>query len=108
MEKALSMPSGLRRFQQCGEMHFVTFSCYRRQAKLAASEARRVFERSLEQTRRVYGFCVTGYESPSKLPLHHFCDIVSSPSVCGKPMHSRMKNEENIVGRICSLNNEKC
>ncbi|HUH63656.1 MAG TPA: transposase [Terracidiphilus sp.] len=55
------MPSGLRRFQQTGQMHFITFSCYRRQPKLARSQARSVFERSLERTRRAYGFCVAGY-----------------------------------------------
>lgn len=42
-------------------MHFVTFSCYRRKAKLTTDRARRIFERSLEQARRVYGFCVIGY-----------------------------------------------
>ena len=55
------MPSGLRRFQQTGQMHFITFSCYRRQPKLARPKARSVFERSLERTRRAYGFCVAGY-----------------------------------------------
>ncbi len=42
-------------------MHFVTFSCYRRQPKLATIHARDVFEHSLEQTRRAYGFRVAGY-----------------------------------------------
>lgn len=42
-------------------MHFVTFSCYRRQPKLATARACAVFERSLEQTRRAYGFYVAGY-----------------------------------------------
>ena len=57
------MPSGLRRFQQTGQMHFVTFSCYRRQPKLSSPQARSVFERSLERTRRAYGFCVAGRAS---------------------------------------------
>lgn len=55
------MPTGLRRFQQTGQMHFVTFSCYHRQPKLALACARIVFERSLEQTRRTYAFYVAGY-----------------------------------------------
>jgi len=55
------MPSGLRRFQQTGQMQFITFSCYRRQPKLSSPRTRSVFERSLERTRRAYGFCVAGY-----------------------------------------------
>ncbi len=55
------MPPGLRRFQQTGQMHFITFSCYHRLPKLGSAGARRVFERSLEQARCAYGFCVAGY-----------------------------------------------
>jgi hypothetical protein len=32
------MPSGLRRFQQSGQSHFLTFSCYRRQANFDSAE----------------------------------------------------------------------
>jgi hypothetical protein len=32
------MPSGLRRFQQSGQSHFLTFSCYRRQANFNSAE----------------------------------------------------------------------
>ena len=55
------MPSGLRRYQQAGELHFITFSCYRRQPKLGTVATRAIFELSLEKTRRAYGFCVLGY-----------------------------------------------
>jgi putative transposase len=55
------VPWGLKRYQQARELHFVTFSCYRRQPLLAASHAKRCFELVLEQTRRQYGFYVTGY-----------------------------------------------
>ncbi len=44
------MPTGLRRFQQTRQMHFVTFSCYRRQPKLGTPHARNIFEQSLEGT----------------------------------------------------------
>jgi putative transposase len=50
------MPSGLRRYQQSRQLHFITFSCYRRLAKLAPPRASSVFENSLEQTRRAYSF----------------------------------------------------
>jgi putative transposase len=38
------MPSGLRRFQQTGDLHFVTFSCYRRQPKLATALTQETFD----------------------------------------------------------------
>lgn len=55
------MPWGLRRCQQSGDLHFITFSCYRRQPLLATPQARRVFEQTLERVRRWYGLFVTGY-----------------------------------------------
>jgi putative transposase len=55
------MPWGLIRFQQSHCLHFITFSCYRRQPFLNTTHARNTFERSLEQTRRSYGFDVIGY-----------------------------------------------
>jgi putative transposase len=55
------MPWGLRRFHQSEQLHFVTFSCYGRQPKLASGRARSLLEWSLEQTRRSYGLCVLGY-----------------------------------------------
>ena len=55
------MPSGLHRYQQAKDLHFITFSCYRRQPKLAAPATRSLFESALEQTRRACGFGVIGY-----------------------------------------------
>ena len=55
------MPTGLARYQQAGDLHFITFSCYRRQQFLASAAARDLFERSLETMRLRYSFFVTGY-----------------------------------------------
>jgi putative transposase len=55
------MPTGLVRYQQAGDFHFVTFSCYRRQPFLAAAAARDLFEQSLEKMRQRYDFVVAGY-----------------------------------------------
>jgi putative transposase len=55
------MPKGLVRYQQAGDLHFVTFSCYHRLAHLQACSQRELFERSLETVRMRYGFFVTGY-----------------------------------------------
>lgn len=55
------MPWGLKRFHQSRQLHFITFSCYRRKAKQGTPARRALFERALEQVRRQYGFSVTGY-----------------------------------------------
>jgi putative transposase len=55
------MPSGLRRFQQSGQSHFVTFSCHRRQPKLNSPEASDLFVQCLEDMRRRFAMCVYGY-----------------------------------------------
>ena len=56
-----SMPWGLKRYQDTGTLHFVTFSCYRRQPLLRNCHAAELFERALEQTRLKYGFLVIAY-----------------------------------------------
>jgi len=55
------MPSGLVRYQQAGDLHFVTFSCYHRSPYLGSPSTRELFERSLETVRLRYHFIVTGY-----------------------------------------------
>jgi putative transposase len=55
------MPWGLHRYQQTGQFHFLTFSCYRRQPNLGTPSARTLFESSLEATRGRYNFHVLGY-----------------------------------------------
>jgi putative transposase len=55
------MPWGLERYQQAGDLHFVTFSCYRRAPYLRLQAARSLFEDSLEKMRLQYGFFVAGY-----------------------------------------------
>ncbi len=55
------MPWGLKRFHGTRDLHFITFSCYRRQPLLCSARARRTFEVVLEQVRRRYDFFITGY-----------------------------------------------
>ncbi|MFZ0305079.1 MAG: transposase [Terracidiphilus sp.] len=55
------MPTGLRRYQKTKDLHFVTFSCYRRKPRLGGPAAKALFERALERTRCAYGLCVIGY-----------------------------------------------
>ena len=64
------MPFNLVRYQQTGHLHFVTFSCYRRQQHLGSPAIRELLERSLEQMRVRYNFFVTGYVvMPERVPL---------------------------------------
>jgi putative transposase len=49
------------RRQQTGNLHFVTFSCDRRNPYLASAEAKRVFQSALECTRKRYQFDIIGY-----------------------------------------------
>jgi putative transposase len=55
------MPDGLKRYQNNGDMHFVTFSCHDRKPYLGTDAAKHAFLISLEAMRRKYRFCVTGY-----------------------------------------------
>ena len=55
------MTKGLTRYQQTGDFHFVTFSCYQRQPHLSTPEARSLFEHSLETMRLRYTFYIAGY-----------------------------------------------
>jgi putative transposase len=56
-----AMTRGLRRYQQCGNLHFITFSCYRRLPYLGNVAARERFESALEMVRRCYRLAVPGY-----------------------------------------------
>jgi putative transposase len=55
------MAERLVRYQQTGDMHFLTFSCYHRLPYLASPEARDLFESALERIRQKYKFVVAGY-----------------------------------------------
>jgi len=46
------MPWGLKRYQQTGDIHFITFSCYRRAPLLPDPQARDTFVTTLESTAR--------------------------------------------------------
>ena len=53
------MPLGLKRYQDEGHLHFITFSCYRREPTLPPFYL--LFEHTLEQTRKRYHLDVHGY-----------------------------------------------
>ena len=55
------MTRGLVRYQECGDFHFLTFSCFHRRAYLDTPEARDLFEAALERARQRYLLAVAGY-----------------------------------------------
>jgi putative transposase len=55
------MPQQLQRFQESGDLHFLTFSCKERMPYLSLPETKDLFERSLEAVRRRYVLRVYGY-----------------------------------------------
>jgi hypothetical protein len=55
------MPSRLKRYQQTGQLHYITFTCYRRLKHLETNPARDIFEQIVERVRRWYRFQVVGY-----------------------------------------------
>jgi putative transposase len=57
----LAMPTGLRRYYGKGDLHFVTFSCYRRLPLLQTVRARDIFVKEMGKVREEMGFRLLGY-----------------------------------------------
>ena len=55
------MPWGLKRFHATRQLHYLTFSCYKRRPNFGTVESRTTFESALERVRKRYGLCVYGY-----------------------------------------------
>ena len=55
------MRNPLRRFYGRGDLHFITFSCYRRRSLLGTARARRNFAKILDQVRTRHCFQLIGY-----------------------------------------------
>jgi putative transposase len=55
------MPWGLKRFQETRQLHYLTFSCYKRRPNFQTIESRTTFISALERVRQHYNLCVYGY-----------------------------------------------
>ena len=55
------MTKGLKRYYGQGQLHFLTFSCYRRLPLLGTVRARNLFVKELGRVRLEYGFLLVGY-----------------------------------------------
>lgn len=69
------MPSGLKRYQQGKDDHFITFSCHRRNAYLTDDTSRAIVEHIFERTRQKHDFRIYGYV----LMPEHVHLLVSEP-----------------------------
>jgi len=65
-----------RRYGQ-KDLHFITFSCYRRKALLGSGRARNTFVRILGELREQYGFLLVGYVGMPE-PVHL---LISEPKI---------------------------
>ncbi len=55
------MPIGLKRLQNEGDLHFITFSCHERRPLLNTPHCKTVLEDMLEALRSRHGFAILGY-----------------------------------------------
>jgi len=55
------MPLGLERRQNTGQLHFITFSCYRRLPYLESSKSKDILEQVIERTRRSHKGTIYAY-----------------------------------------------
>jgi putative transposase len=79
------MPRGLQRFQQSQQSHFLTFSCYRRQANFTRPEIYDLFVQCLEDMRRRFSMCVYGYVV---MPEHvHLLVSEPEPATLAQAIH---------------------
>ena len=71
------MTQGLVRYYGNQDLHFITCSCYRRQAQLRTAKRRDLFLKILEETRRKCHFVVHGYV----VMPEHFHLLITEPEI---------------------------
>ena len=71
------MPVQLHRYQQDGDLHFLTFSCFQRRPYLGSSASRNLFVSALERMRVRYEFAALAYVA---MPEHVHL-LVSEPKI---------------------------
>jgi putative transposase len=80
----------LKRYYGNGDLHFITFSCYRRVPLLSAPEIRDRFLSVLEEVRQKYDFVVLGYVvMPEHVHLLISEPVVGNPSLAMQVLKQR-------------------
>jgi putative transposase len=94
------MPSKLKRRYGQGDLHFLTFSCYRRLPLLGSKRARNLFVHALEKVRERYGFLVAGYVvMPEHVHLLISEPSKATPSMVLKVLKQRVSRDLRRGGR---------
>jgi putative transposase len=72
------MPSTLKRYQQNGDYHFITFSCHDRRPLLITPSSRDIVEEELERVRKRYDWKIAGYV----VMPEHIHLLADEPTLC--------------------------
>src|SRR5216683_3058387 len=75
------MPLGLERRHNTGQLHFITFSCYRRLPFLEHHEPKDILERVIEKTRHSHNLAIYAYV----LMPEHVHLLTSEPQTHSQP-----------------------
>jgi putative transposase len=95
------MPAGLKRYYGQGQLHFVTFSCYRRRPLLGTARARNMFVKELSRVRREYGFLLVGYVvMPNHVHLLMSEPKKGTPSTVMQMLKQRVSRKMRRKGRV--------
>jgi len=88
------MPKNLKRYCGRGDLHFLTFSCYRRLPLLGTVRARNVFVEALGKMRQRYQFLLVGYVvMPEHVHLLISEPSGSAPSIILKVLKQRVARD---------------
>jgi putative transposase len=94
------MPKGLKRYYGQDQLHFVTFSCYRRLALFGTARARNMFVKELDRARRDYGFLLVGYVViPNHVHLLMSEPKKGTPSTVMQMLKQRVSRKMRMKGR---------
>jgi REP-associated tyrosine transposase len=96
------VPSRLKRYYGANHLHFITCSCYRRQALLGTGRRRDAFLRVLEEVRRKHGFTVVGYVV---MPEHFH--LLISESERGTPSTVMQVLKQRVAVRLLRKRKKK-
>jgi putative transposase len=72
------MPSRLKRYQQSGDFHFITFSCHDRKPLLQAPSSRDIVEQEIERVRKRFDWKIAGYV----VMPEHIHLLANEPALC--------------------------
>lgn len=97
------MPWSLKRFQNTGQSHFVTFSCYHRLPMFTTASRLLLFESALERVRKNFGLRVYAYV----VMPEHIHLLVSEPGR-GTLADALKSFKQGIARRLIGDGNRGC